>query len=68
CIAFPSCEDCNIMIMICGKKIRKQFTLQPGFAQFCQRSLSTPGFSTLHLVTLFNCLSRGWVFCKYVLP
>uniref|UniRef100_A0A8B9CIW6 Dedicator of cytokinesis 8 n=1 Tax=Anser brachyrhynchus TaxID=132585 RepID=A0A8B9CIW6_9AVES len=26
------------------------FTLQPGFAQFCQRSLSTPGFSTLHLV------------------
>uniref|UniRef100_A0A493T5K8 Uncharacterized protein n=1 Tax=Anas platyrhynchos platyrhynchos TaxID=8840 RepID=A0A493T5K8_ANAPP len=37
-------------------EIRKQFTLQPGFAQFCQRSLSTPGFSTLHLV------SSGFVF------
>uniref|UniRef100_A0A663NCD2 Uncharacterized protein n=1 Tax=Athene cunicularia TaxID=194338 RepID=A0A663NCD2_ATHCN len=51
CIALPTCEDCNIMIIICRKKIRKQFTLQPGLAQFCQRSLSTPGFSTLHLVS-----------------
>uniref|UniRef100_A0A8C5TH41 Uncharacterized protein n=1 Tax=Malurus cyaneus samueli TaxID=2593467 RepID=A0A8C5TH41_9PASS len=32
-------------------EIRKQFTLQPGFAQFCRRSLSTPGFSTLQLVS-----------------
>uniref|UniRef100_A0A8B9FVI5 Uncharacterized protein n=1 Tax=Amazona collaria TaxID=241587 RepID=A0A8B9FVI5_9PSIT len=31
-------------------EIRKQFTLQPSFAHSCQRSLSTPGFSTLHLV------------------
>uniref|UniRef100_A0A8B9CKQ3 Dedicator of cytokinesis 8 n=1 Tax=Anser brachyrhynchus TaxID=132585 RepID=A0A8B9CKQ3_9AVES len=30
------------------------FTLQPGFAQFCQRSLSTPGFSTLHLPSFYD--------------
>uniref|UniRef100_A0A8C8B6B1 Secreted protein n=1 Tax=Otus sunia TaxID=257818 RepID=A0A8C8B6B1_9STRI len=41
-------------------EIRKQFTLQPGFAQFCQRSLSTPGFSTLHLV------SSGFIFFTQV--
>ncbi|KGL80696.1 Dedicator of cytokinesis protein 8, partial [Tinamus guttatus] len=35
-------------------EIRKQFTLQPGFAQFCQRSLSTPGFSSLHLPAFYD--------------
>ncbi|NWS41865.1 DOCK8 protein, partial [Probosciger aterrimus] len=35
-------------------EIRKQFTLQPGVAQFCQRSLSTPGFSTLHLPSFYD--------------
>ncbi|OXB80791.1 UNVERIFIED_CONTAM: hypothetical protein H355_010557 [Colinus virginianus] len=35
-------------------EVRKQFTLQPGFAQFCQRSLSTPGFSTLHLPSFYD--------------
>ncbi|XP_053859197.1 dedicator of cytokinesis protein 8 isoform X1 [Vidua macroura] len=35
-------------------EIRKQFTLQPGFAQFCQRSLSTPGFSTFHLPSFYD--------------
>ncbi|XP_053911097.1 dedicator of cytokinesis protein 8 isoform X1 [Cuculus canorus] len=35
-------------------EIRKQFTLQPGFAQFCQRSLSTPGFSGLHLPSFYD--------------
>uniref|UniRef100_A0A8C0EFU0 Uncharacterized protein n=1 Tax=Bubo bubo TaxID=30461 RepID=A0A8C0EFU0_BUBBB len=59
CVAFPSCEDCNIMIIICGKKIRKQFTLQPGFAQFCQRSLSTPGFSALHLLSQLLRVSKS---------
>uniref|UniRef100_A0A663FKU7 Dedicator of cytokinesis 8 n=2 Tax=Accipitrinae TaxID=8955 RepID=A0A663FKU7_AQUCH len=34
--------------------IIRQFTLQPGFAQFCQRSLSTPGFSTLHLPAFYD--------------
>ncbi|NXB71894.1 DOCK8 protein, partial [Donacobius atricapilla] len=34
-------------------EIRKQFTLQPGFAQFCQQSLSTPGFSTFHLPSFY---------------
>uniref|UniRef100_A0A8C3UU18 Dedicator of cytokinesis 8 n=1 Tax=Catharus ustulatus TaxID=91951 RepID=A0A8C3UU18_CATUS len=35
-------------------EIRKQFTLQPGFAQFCQRSLSTPGFSTCNLPSFYD--------------
>uniref|UniRef100_A0A8C0V789 Dedicator of cytokinesis 8 n=1 Tax=Cyanistes caeruleus TaxID=156563 RepID=A0A8C0V789_CYACU len=35
-------------------EIRKQFTLQPGFAQFCQRSLSTPGYSTFHLPSFYD--------------
>ncbi|NXO30638.1 DOCK8 protein, partial [Cisticola juncidis] len=35
-------------------EIRKQFTLQPGFAQFCQRSLSTPGFSTFQLPSFYD--------------
>ncbi|NWW06375.1 DOCK8 protein, partial [Oreocharis arfaki] len=35
-------------------EIRKQFTLQPGFAQSCQRSLSTPGFSTFHLPSFYD--------------
>ncbi|NXF38007.1 DOCK8 protein, partial [Nyctibius bracteatus] len=35
-------------------EIRKQFTLQPGFVQFCQRSLSTPGFSALHLPSFYD--------------
>ncbi|NXD05348.1 DOCK8 protein, partial [Certhia familiaris] len=35
-------------------EIRKQFTLQPGFAQFCQRSLSTPGFSTFHQPSFYD--------------
>ncbi|NWY01652.1 DOCK8 protein, partial [Nothoprocta ornata] len=35
-------------------EIRKQFTLQPGFTQLCQRSLSTPGFSSLHLPAFYD--------------
>ncbi|NXD26640.1 DOCK8 protein, partial [Spelaeornis formosus] len=35
-------------------EIRKQFTLQPGFAQFSQRSLSAPGFSAVHLPSLYD--------------
>ncbi|KAM4640462.1 dedicator of cytokinesis protein 8 isoform 4-T4 [Amazona ochrocephala] len=35
-------------------EIRKQFTLQPSFAHSCQRSLSTPGFSTLHLPSFYD--------------
>ncbi|NXU09160.1 DOCK8 protein, partial [Pardalotus punctatus] len=35
-------------------EIRKQFTIQPGFAQFCQRSLSTPGVSTLHVPPFYD--------------
>ncbi|NWR21590.1 DOCK8 protein, partial [Emberiza fucata] len=35
-------------------EIRKQFTVQPGFAQSCQRSLSTPGFSTFHLPSFYD--------------
>uniref|UniRef100_A0A8D2NF67 Dedicator of cytokinesis 8 n=1 Tax=Zonotrichia albicollis TaxID=44394 RepID=A0A8D2NF67_ZONAL len=35
-------------------EIRKQFTVQPGFAQSCQRSLSTPGFSTFNLPSFYD--------------
>ncbi|NXI27333.1 DOCK8 protein, partial [Sterrhoptilus dennistouni] len=35
-------------------EIRKQFTLQPGFAQCCQRSLSTPGFSTFQVPPFYD--------------
>uniref|UniRef100_A0A8U8BZR4 Uncharacterized protein n=1 Tax=Geospiza parvula TaxID=87175 RepID=A0A8U8BZR4_GEOPR len=50
-------------------EIRRQFTVQPGFAQSCQRSLSTPGFSTFHLVSsLFILFTQVWhVHCLIVL-
>uniref|UniRef100_A0A8C0BWH1 Uncharacterized protein n=1 Tax=Buteo japonicus TaxID=224669 RepID=A0A8C0BWH1_9AVES len=51
-------------IIVIIREIRKQFTLQPGFAQFCQRSLSTPGFSTLHLVSLGSLLHTDSCFCS----
>ncbi|XP_030322741.1 dedicator of cytokinesis protein 8 [Calypte anna] len=35
-------------------EIRKQFTLQPGHAQVCQRSLSTPGFSAPQLPSFYD--------------
>ncbi|NWY46142.1 DOCK8 protein, partial [Sylvia atricapilla] len=35
-------------------EIRKQFTLQQGFTQFCQRSLSTPGFSAFQVPSFYD--------------
>uniref|UniRef100_A0A8C6Z934 Uncharacterized protein n=1 Tax=Nothoprocta perdicaria TaxID=30464 RepID=A0A8C6Z934_NOTPE len=47
-------------------EIRKQFTLQPGFTQLCQRSLSTPGFSSLHLVS-FEFIYLLYIDCHFTL-
>ncbi|NXG40960.1 DOCK8 protein, partial [Psilopogon haemacephalus] len=35
-------------------EIRKQFAFQPGLGPFCQRSISAPGFSTLHLPSFYD--------------